>query len=157
MGIELEHLRARVEGVLSRDLVADMQRLGVQLILRSSSAYADPTHDFQPVTIDPDLEDDEEAYMPSFRKDATGVDNTIWISTKGKGRHEKRVKVAIAPPDALSPYGGTTASVAFTGEVVAGDIGSSKLLRQVRQFTLTRTCWRIIGNFGLTTGCSTNA
>jgi hypothetical protein len=53
---------------------------------------------------------------------------------EGKGRHGKRVKVAIEPPDTLSPYGGTTASVAFTGEVVAGDIASSKLLRQVRQF-----------------------
>jgi hypothetical protein len=104
-----------------------MQRLGVQLILSSSAARRDPAHD-------PDLEDDEEAYLPSFRKDATGVDSTIWVSTKGKGRHGQRVEVAIEPPDTLSPCGGRTASVAFTGEVVAGDIPSSKLLRQLRQF-----------------------
>ena len=39
-------------------------------------------------------------HMASFRKDATGLDNTIWISPKAKGRtrHAACIKVAINPP-----------------------------------------------------------
>jgi len=53
-------------------------------------------------------------HMASFRKDATGVDNTIWVSPKGRTRHAARIKVAINPPDTLN--------------------ATSHVLRQVQEF-----------------------
>jgi hypothetical protein len=37
-------------------------------------------------------------HTASFRKDATGVDNTIWVSPKGRTRHAALIKVAINSP-----------------------------------------------------------
>lgn len=70
--------------------------------------------------------------MASFRSAVTGVDNTIFISTKAGVRHGPRVKVAINPPLHLNA-GGETASVAFDGTVAAGNV-PAWLLRQVQAF-----------------------
>src|SRR5215472_13416178 len=71
--------------------------------------------------------------MVSYRKDVTGVDNTIFISPKGNTRHAPRIKVAIDPPASVDPRG-KTASVAITdGAVVGGEIPAS-LLDQARRF-----------------------
>jgi hypothetical protein len=71
--------------------------------------------------------------MLSYRKDVTGIDNTVFISAKGNTRHGPRVWLAIDPPDSVDPRG-TTASVAIgDGAVVAGDI-PPRLLEQARRF-----------------------
>ena len=71
--------------------------------------------------------------MVSYRKNVTGVDNTVFISPKGNTRHAPRIKLAIDPPDSVDPRG-TTASVAIgDGAVVAGDI-PPRLLEQARRF-----------------------
>jgi hypothetical protein len=70
--------------------------------------------------------------MVSYRRDVTGVDNTVFISPKGYVRHGPRVKVAINPPDTVDPRG-ETASVDFDGVVAAGDVPAN-LLRQVQRF-----------------------
>ena len=70
--------------------------------------------------------------MVSYRKNVTGIDNTIFISPRGKTRHAARVKVAIDPPDSLNPQ--TKIAVAIAdGSVVAGEV-QPRLLEQVQRF-----------------------
>jgi hypothetical protein len=71
-------------------------------------------------------------HMASFRRDTAGVENTIWLSPKGRTRRAACVKVAIDSHtlDAASE----TASVAVhDGSLVEGNM-SSGLLEQVRRF-----------------------
>ena len=77
--------------------------------------------------------EDELQEMVSYRKNVTGVDNTVFISPRGHhARHAARVKVAIDPPDSLNPAC-RTASILLSGNVTAGEIEPS-LLQQVRKF-----------------------
>jgi hypothetical protein len=70
--------------------------------------------------------------MVSYRKDVTGVDNTIFISPKGNTRHLARIKLAIDPPHTVDPRG-KTAVVAIADGKVTGDV-PSLLLGQARRF-----------------------
>ena len=83
-----------------------------------------------------DWEEEQLEHMVTYRKNVTGVDNTLFISPKVHARHAARVKVAIDPPDTVSPTT-TTASVSIPdGKIVAGPAGKvpPHLLRQVRRF-----------------------
>jgi hypothetical protein len=71
--------------------------------------------------------------MVSYRKDVTGVANTIFISPKGNTRHAPRVKIAIDPPSSVDPRSKTAAVSIADGTVVAGEV-PARLLEQVRQF-----------------------
>jgi hypothetical protein len=58
----------------------------------------------------------------TYRKNMTGVDNTVFISPKGLAQHAPRIKLAIKPPDSINPSS-VTASIAIdSGTVVAGDV-----------------------------------
>src|SRR5436190_21859072 len=70
-------------------------------------------------------------HMASFRRDATGVDNTIWVSPKGRTRYAARIKVAINPPDSLNPTSQTASVAVHDGSVAEGHI-PSHILRQVQ-------------------------
>jgi hypothetical protein len=72
--------------------------------------------------------------MVSFRKDATGIDHTIFISPRGQTRHAPRIKVAIDPPDSLNPAAVTASIAIHDGSVVAGSDVAPALLRQLQQF-----------------------
>ena len=72
-------------------------------------------------------------HMGSFRKDRTGVDNTIWVSPRGRSRHAACIKVAIDPPDSLDPTSVTAFVSIHDGSVVAGDV-PRRVLRQVQKF-----------------------
>src|SRR6516162_9957589 len=72
-------------------------------------------------------------HMASFRKDATGVDNTIWVFPEGRTRHTARIKVAINPPDTLNATSETASVAIHDGSVAEGRI-SSHILRQVQEF-----------------------
>jgi hypothetical protein len=72
--------------------------------------------------------------MVSYRKDATGIDNTIFISPRGQTRHASLIKVAIDPPDSLNPST-RTASVALHDGSVTGEHIPPGLHQQLRQFT----------------------
>jgi hypothetical protein len=73
--------------------------------------------------------------MVSYRKDVTGVDNTIFIAPRGNTRHPARIKLAIDPPHTVDPRG-KTAVVAIADGKVTGDV-SSHLLEQARRFVDT--------------------
>jgi hypothetical protein len=68
-----------------------------------------------------------------FCTDATGVDNTIWVSPKGRTRHAARIKVAIDPPDSLNATSQTASVAVQDGSVTEGHI-PSHILRQVQEF-----------------------
>jgi hypothetical protein len=72
-------------------------------------------------------------HMASFRTDATGVDNTIWISPKGRTRDAARIKVAIDPPDGLNATSQTASVAVHDGSVTEGHI-PSHILQQVQEF-----------------------
>jgi NAD(P)H-dependent FMN reductase len=78
-------------------------------------------------------EEELREHMASFRKDATGVDNTIWISPKGRTRHAACVKVAIDPPDSLDATSQTASVAVHDGSVTEGQVPIA-LLRQVQEF-----------------------
>ena len=71
--------------------------------------------------------------MVSYRKNVTGIDNTIFISPKGNTRHAARIKLAIDPQDSIDPRGKTASVAVGDGTVVVGDI-PAQLLEQVRRF-----------------------
>jgi hypothetical protein len=71
--------------------------------------------------------------MVSYRKDVTGVDNTIFISPKGNTRLGPRVELAIDPPDSIDPRGKTASVAIGDGAVLIGEI-PPRLLEQVRRF-----------------------
>src|ERR1700719_962340 len=51
--------------------------------------------------------------MVSYRKDVTGVENTIFISPKGNTRHPARINLAIDPPHTVAPPGQNTLRATF--------------------------------------------
>jgi hypothetical protein len=71
--------------------------------------------------------------MVSYRKNVTGIDNTIFISPKGNTRHAPRIKLAIDAPDSIDPRGKTASVAIGDGTVVVGDI-PPRLLEKVRRF-----------------------
>jgi hypothetical protein len=102
--------------------------------LRSGNAEPIPDFNYQAAAALADAVTEEEMLgeMASFRKEVTGVDNTIFVSTKSGVRHGPRIKVAINPSTHVSPSG-DTASVTFDGEVAAGKL-SPHVLRQAGRF-----------------------
>jgi len=82
--------------------------------LREGTAKAIPDLDYQAAAALADVLAEEELLeeMVSYQKNVTGIGNTIFISPKGRTRHAARIKVAIDPPDAISPHG-KTASIAI--------------------------------------------
>jgi hypothetical protein len=48
---------------------------------------------------EPQADEDDGYNMASLKPSQTGVDNTIFVSVKGRARHAARIKIAIDPPD----------------------------------------------------------
>lgn len=77
-------------------------------------------------------EQEQLEHMVTYRKNVTGVDNTLFISPKVHARHAARVKVAIDPSTVSATS--KTASVSIHNDaVVAGEI-PPHLLDQVQRF-----------------------
>jgi hypothetical protein len=69
----------------------------------------------------------------SYGRNVTGVDNTIFISPKGKTRHAACIKLAIDPSHTVDPQSETAAVTIADGAVAAGDVPPD-LLKHVRRF-----------------------
>src|SRR5262249_9658997 len=69
--------------------------------------------------------------MVTYRKNVTGVDNTVFISPKGLTQHAPRIK--LATPDSISPLSETASAAIDSGKVVAGDV-PAELLTQAQRF-----------------------
>jgi hypothetical protein len=77
-------------------------------------------------------EEEITAAMVTYRKKTTGVDNSIFISTKVPG-HQPRIKVAIDPPTHISHFGKTASVAIADGRIVAGSLDAD-VQRQVKAF-----------------------
>jgi hypothetical protein len=72
------------------------------------------------------------ADMVSYRRNVTGLDNTIFISVKF-ARHAPRIKVAVDPPTHIDPFGSNAQVTIRDGCVVAGSL-SARVRDDVRSF-----------------------
>jgi Domain of unknown function (DUF4160) len=128
MFASLDDIKNSIERLLPPNIVAAMREEEVALTLSPSS---DPE---LIVTISDELAEREQLeHMVTYRKNITGVDNTIFISPGLRVRHAPRIKVAIDPPDSINPLREQASVEITTGEVVAGEV-SAALLKQVQKF-----------------------
>jgi hypothetical protein len=82
--------------------------------------------------LDPALEEELTADMVSFRKNVTGVDNTVFISVKFPG-HAPRIKVAVDPPTHIDVFGNNASVAIADGKLLAGKLPSN-VQKQVEAF-----------------------
>jgi len=128
MFASLEDIKVSIERLLPPDIVAAMREEEVTLTLSPSR---DPA---SIVAISDELAEREQlGHMVTYRKNITGVDNTIFISPGLRVRHAPRIKVAIDPPDSINPLSEQASVEITTGKVVAGEV-SAALLKQVQRF-----------------------
>jgi hypothetical protein len=81
-----------------------------------------------------DDDDDEDADMVSLPEKRTGIKNTIFTSTKGRGRHAARIKIAIDPPDSLNAASESHASMRIHDFEVIGAYMRPALVEQLKQW-----------------------
>jgi hypothetical protein len=72
-------------------------------------------------------------HMVSLPKYVTGVDNTIFVSTKGYGRHAPRIKIAIDPPNSFNETC-INASMAIHNFSITGAYVPPWLVEQAKAF-----------------------
>jgi hypothetical protein len=130
--------KVRVTEVSSAVLASDPGRLAVAIEQRQILDVRDRKYVLVPREAIRDLADalaEEELLeeMVAYRKNVTGVDNTIFIPPKGNTRHAPCIKIAVDPPDSVDPRGETASIAIAGGAVAAGDV-ARRLLDQTRQF-----------------------
>ena len=77
--------------------------------------------------------DDEDADMVSLRTDKTGVDNTIFVSTRGRGQHAPRIKIAVEPSHSLNAAS-TSAAMTIHDYRIVGEHVPSRIAEQAKRF-----------------------
>jgi hypothetical protein len=128
MFASLDDIKISVERSLPPDVVAAMREAEVALTL-SPSRGLQPIVDISDELAERELLEE----MVSYRKDITGVDNTIFISPKGRTRLALRIKLAIDPSDSINPDSVTASIEISSGEIVAGEV-PAELHKQLQQF-----------------------
>jgi hypothetical protein len=78
-------------------------------------------------------ENDEAEDMVSLPKDVTGVEGTVFVSTKGCAHHVASVKIAVDPPDALNATS-KSASMSIADCKIMGEYVDLRLAEQAKQF-----------------------
>jgi len=125
----LEEMKISVEQALPPDVVAALREADVALTLVPQQAPNQALVDISDELAERELLGD----IVNYRKDVTGVDNTIFISQKAFARHAARIKVAVEPPDSIEVTSKTASVAISTGDVVGGKI-PAKVLKQVQKF-----------------------
>jgi len=77
--------------------------------------------------------DDEAADMVSLRSERTGIDSTIFISTKGYAQHAPRIKIAVDPPDTFNAAS-KSASMAIHDYSMSGAYLAPQIVEQAKHF-----------------------
>ncbi len=117
------------------DVIADPERLvqemraGRVIHLPDVGYTAAPSSDVVLVAEDNDEAED----MVSLRRDLTGVDNTIFVSTKGYAQHAPRIKIAVDPPDTFNATS-KSLSMAINDYSVRGEYLAPRIMEQAKQF-----------------------
>jgi hypothetical protein len=129
MYASVDDIKISIERLLPPDIVAAMREAEVALTPSPSSGLQ-PIVDISDELAERELLEE----MVSYRKDITGIDNTIFISPKGKTRPAPRIKLAVEPSDSINPDSVTASIEVGSGEIVAGKIPTTALRKQVQQF-----------------------
>jgi Domain of unknown function (DUF4160) len=83
----------------------------------------------------PSVDDEEDFFdMANLPPDVTGLPMVVWVSQRGRARHDVRVKVSLVPGRHMNPDQTTSVSVRPTVDVVAGDQLPSAELAAVRKW-----------------------
>ena len=77
--------------------------------------------------------DEEVEDMVPLRSDKTGVDNTIFVSTKGYAQHAPRIKIAVDPPHTFNATS-KSASMAIHDYSMTGEYVGPNIVEQAKQF-----------------------
>jgi hypothetical protein len=77
--------------------------------------------------------DEETEDMVSLRSEKTGVDNTIFVSTKGYTEHAPRIKIAVDPPHTFNATS-KSASMAIHDYSIRGESVAPHIAEQAKQF-----------------------
>ena len=125
----LEDIKSSIERLLPPEVVDAMREAEVALTLRPSSG-SQPIVDISDELAERELLEE----IVSYDKKTTGIDNTVFISPKGLTQHAARIKIAVDPPDSINPTSETASIEISSGKIVAGDVPSTALLKQVQQF-----------------------
>jgi hypothetical protein len=125
----LEAIKVSVERSLPQHVVAAMREARITLMLDAATNGVQPVVGISDELAERELLEE----MVSYRKNVTGVDNTVFISPKGATQHGPRIKLAIDPPDSINPQRKTASVAIDDGEVVAGEV-SAELLKKVQEF-----------------------
>jgi hypothetical protein len=119
----------------SAEIAADPQRFLEDMRAGHIITLSDLSYTVAPTAM-VTLEDaGEEGDMASLVKNDTGIENTIFASTKGYvgSRHGPRIKIAIDPPHRLIA-GGKSASMSIHDYSVKGEYVAPALADQARKF-----------------------
>ena len=74
------------------------------------------------------MSDEDELYlMANLRPDDTGLPMVVWVSERGRARHDVRVKVALAHGHRASPYDTASMAVRPTPRLVVGQLSAGDL------------------------------
>ncbi|HEY7296821.1 MAG TPA: hypothetical protein VH684_02700 [Xanthobacteraceae bacterium] len=112
----------------SADLIADPARLLAELRAGNVVYLSDLGRTLALAEVD-----EEAADMVSLRFNRTGIENTIFVFTKGYAQHAPRIKIAIDPPHALNATA-KSASMAIHDYSVRGEYIPPRIAEQARQF-----------------------
>jgi hypothetical protein len=127
---EAESIKVSIDEALPRDIRDRLRTAGLQLMVSAATTIS-------PISVVVDEEGLAEqelvGQMVSLRKDITGVDNTIFVSTKGYGRHAPRIKIAIDPPNSFNETC-ENASIAIHDFGIKGAHVPPRLAQQAEQF-----------------------
>lgn len=120
------------------EIIADPQRLLDDMRARRVITLSNLNYTIAPsdlVALSDEETDDEAGDMVSLTKRRTGIDNTIFASTKGcvDSRHGPRIKIALDPPKRLIA-GGKSASMSIGDYSVRGGYIPPALVEQAKQF-----------------------
>lgn len=132
MNIRVSTSTAAIEANLEQFLKDIRAGTGKVIDLRDVGYTVAPTSAVVLLAPDEDS-DDEAADMASLRSNLTGVDNTVFVSTKGSGRHAARIKIAIDPPDSLNATS-KTASMAIHDYGTVGAYVPTHIVEQAKKF-----------------------
>jgi hypothetical protein len=79
-------------------------------------------------------QEDEAGHMVSVVNRRSGIDNTLFASTKGNSRHAARIKIAVDPPDSLNEASDGKASMALHDYSTVGAYVPPRLVEEVKAF-----------------------
>jgi hypothetical protein len=117
----------------SSELLDDPEQLRTALKMGYVIRIPDLGYTFAPSNFLSFVDLDEAEDMVSLRKDVTGVDNTIFVSTRGYAQHAPRIKIAVDPPDSLNATS-KSASMALHDYSVMGEYLPPAIVEQARKF-----------------------